>query len=160
MPGAGKSTVGVVLAKRTARNFVDTDLLIQTEEKRSLQNILDHDGYLALRGIEERVIVSLRVSGHVIATGGSAAYSEAAMRHLKQDGLIVFLHVEVPTLLSRIHDIETRGIARRADQSFADLFAERHALYSKYADIRIDGAMGNAEQVTAAIVDAMSGALP
>jgi shikimate kinase len=160
MPGAGKSTVGVVLAKLTARNFVDTDLLIQTEERRTLQDIVDHEGYLALRSIEERVILSLHASRHVIATGGSAAYSDAAMRHLQKDGVIVFLHVTIPILLKRIHDIETRGIARRADQSFEDLFEERFELYSKYADVRIDGALGTAEDVAGAIAEAVGKAIP
>jgi hypothetical protein len=83
MPGAGKSTVGVILAKQTARAFVDTDLLIQISQKKSLQNVLDERGYMALRRIEEQILLSLNLRNHVIATGGSAAYSSAAMGRLK-----------------------------------------------------------------------------
>ncbi|MEE9255278.1 MAG: shikimate kinase, partial [Pseudomonadales bacterium] len=102
MPGAGKSTVGVILAKRTARDFVDTDLLIQKTEKRSLQEILDADGYLGLRRIEERVLLSMELCGHVIATGGSAVYSDAAMDHLRRMGIVVFLDVDLDAIKSRV----------------------------------------------------------
>ena len=138
MPGAGKSTVGVILAKALSRGFVDTDVLIQTAESRTLQQIIDTDGYLALRKIEERILAGLAVGDHVIATGGSAVYSERAMMHLKSDGLVVFLDVDMATLASRVHDFDTRGLARHPDQTFSDLFAERHALYVRYADITID----------------------
>ncbi len=87
MPGAGKSTVGVLLAKQTARDFVDTDVLIQVDQDRSLQAIVDREGYLALRRIEERVLLSLDCRRHVVATGGSAVYSEKAMRHLGAGGV-------------------------------------------------------------------------
>ncbi len=137
MPGSGKSTIGVLLAKRSARNFVDTDVLIQAREGRPLQDIVDRDGYLALREVEEAVLLSLDLSHHVIATGGSAVYSEAGMEHLKRNARVVFLDLSLPALLQRVTDMETRGIAKRPDQSFADLFAERCALYRRYADITI-----------------------
>jgi shikimate kinase len=151
MPGAGKSTIGVILAKQTARDFLDTDVLIQFHEQRSLQDILDKEGYLALRRIEERILLTLDRSNHVIATGGSAAYSVPAMNHLKMNGIIVFLHVELDEIKRRVTDYETRGIARRPDQSFEDLYAERKVLYYKYADIIIDCAGMNHEQIVAAI---------
>lgn len=138
MPGSGKSTVGVILAKLTGRDFVDTDVLIQKEEGRSLQDIIDQDGYLALREIEEKTILKLECRRHVIATGGSAVYSRAAMTHLKTDGIAVFLNVDLQTLFTRVKDFETRGLAKRPDQGVADLFSERHALYRKYADMIID----------------------
>jgi shikimate kinase len=137
MPGAGKSTVGVILAKHTSRDFVDTDLLIQTSEQRSLQRILDENGHIALREIEERILLSLDLTHHVIATGGSAAYSEKAMMHLKKESIVVFLHVPFAVILERVRDFATRGIARAPDQSFADLFDERYALYKRYADLTI-----------------------
>lgn len=84
MPGAGKSTVGVILAKWSQRQFVDTDLLIQTDQQRSLQEIVDSDGHQELRAIEERVILEMDVHGSVVATGGSVVYSPAAMQHLKR----------------------------------------------------------------------------
>jgi shikimate kinase len=138
MPGSGKSTVGVILAKMTARDFVDTDVLIQKEQGRSLQDIVDRDGYLKLREIEERTILKLKCRNHVIATGGSAVYSQAAMIHLKTDGVAVFLNADLQTLLARVKDFETRGLAKRPDQGVSDLFSERHALYRKYADVIID----------------------
>jgi shikimate kinase len=135
MPGSGKSTVGVILAKMTSRDFLDTDVLIQIIEKRSLQDIVNTEGYMALRRIEEKALLGLNCHGHVIATGGSAVYSRVAIEHLKPSGIVVFLSVDLPTLESRIHNFDTRGLAKRADQSFADLFAERLPLYRKYADI-------------------------
>ncbi|MEE8042457.1 MAG: shikimate kinase [Pseudomonadales bacterium] len=156
MPGAGKSTVGVILAKRTARDFVDTDLLIQKTEKRSLQEILDADGYLGLRRIEERVLLSMELCGHVIATGGSAVYSDAAMDHLRRMGIVVFLDVDLDAIKSRVTDFDSRGIAKRADQSFEALFEERRVPYRKYADITIDGARLNQDQVCEGIRAALA----
>ncbi|HTR00114.1 MAG TPA: shikimate kinase [Candidatus Acidoferrum sp.] len=152
MPGSGKSTIGVILAKRTSHDFIDTDVVIQSVEHRSLQDILDNDGYLKLRETEARVLQGLNLKNHVISTGGSAVYSDAAMRHLKQDGICIYLDVSVDTLRSRITDYETRGIAKRPDQSFADLFAERTQLYRKYADITIPGDGLDQERVCAAIM--------
>jgi len=152
MPGAGKSTVGVILAKMTARNFMDTDVLIQLSEGRPLQNIVDQDGHMALRKIEETVLLGLRCDNHVIATGGSAVYSPAAMEHLQSLGVLVFLHVDLPTLESRIHNFSTRGLAKRSDQSLADLFHERSALYNEYANITIPCAGLSQEEVCERII--------
>lgn len=138
MPGSGKSTVGVILAKLTARDFVDTDVLIQTSMGQTLQDIVDTQGYMALREVEERILLKLNCLSHVIATGGSAVYSHAAMMHLKSIGIVVFLNVELPVLETRIHDYATRGLAKRPDQSFEELFQERCTLYTKYADVTIE----------------------
>ncbi len=138
MPGSGKSTIGIILAKLTSKSYIDTDVLIQAKEGRSLQDIVDRDGYLTLRAIEEKVILGLDCRNHVIATGGSAVYSEAAMTHLKKNGVVVFLDVCLDTIKTRVRDLGTRGLAKRADQSLDDLFAERYALYRKYADVTID----------------------
>ena len=152
MPGSGKSTVGVILARLTARDFIDTDVLIQISENRTLQDIVDTEGYMKLREIEEKEILALNCKNHVIATGGSAAYSHKAMTHLKSDGIIIFLKVDLPTLESRIHDFDTRGLAKRPDQSFADLFEERYVLYKKYADITIEFAALSQEEVCETII--------
>lgn len=152
MPGSGKSTIGVILAKRTSHDFIDTDLLIQSAEHRSLQDILDQDGYLRLREIEARVLQGLDLENHVISTGGSAVYSDEAMQHLRSIGVCVYLDVSVETLRKRITDYETRGIAKRPDQSFADLFDERTRLYRKYADITINGDNLTQDQVCEAII--------
>lgn len=152
MPGSGKSTIGVILAKRSSHDFLDTDVLIQSVEQRSLQDIMDKEGYLRLREIEARVLQSIDVQNHVISTGGSAVYSDAAMQHLKRNGTCIYLDVSVDTLRSRITDYETRGIAKRPDQSFADLFEERTQLYRKYADITIRGDGMNQDAVCDAIL--------
>lgn len=138
MPGAGKSTLGILLAKELAKDFVDTDVLIQLKEGKCLQTILDERDYLNLRDIEEQVLLNTHLTNHVIATGGSAVYSEAGMLHLKKYGPVIFLDVALDELKQRIHNYETRGIAMHPGQSFQDLFDERRTLYLKYADIVID----------------------
>lgn len=153
MPGSGKSTIGVILAKKTSRDFVDTDLLIQISEERSLQDIVDRDGYAALRKIEERVLLDLRVRNHVVATGGSAVYSDQAMAHLKSEGLVVFLDVDLATLESRIPDFSTRGLAKRPEQSLTELFDERFGLYTKHADLTIPCGGLTHEDVCAKIIE-------
>lgn len=160
MPGSGKSTVGVLLAKELAKGFLDTDLLIQQAEGCSLQEILDRQGYLALRRIEERVLLGLTCANHVIATGGSAAYSHTAMAHLKRSSTTVFLHATLETLRRRVHNFDTRGIARRPGQSFADLFAERYALYVRYADVIVDVNEGSAEDVVRKVTAALQASGP
>jgi len=152
MPGSGKSTVGVILAKLTRRNFVDTDVLIQTSQSRSLQDIVDRDGYLTLREIEERVILNHDCRNCVIATGGSAVHSQAAMEHVKKDGAVIFLKADLPTLEARVNDYSTRGLAKRPDQSLADLFAERSALYTRYADAIVECKGLTHEEVCARII--------
>ncbi|HEX7511146.1 MAG TPA: shikimate kinase [Chitinivibrionales bacterium] len=137
MPGAGKSTIGLLLAQRLAKKFIDTDMLIQNRAHRTLQEILDQQGYAALRTIEEIEILSLSAANAVIATGGSAAYSEKAMVHLKVNGIIFYLHATMATLLSRIDNMNSRGIAKAPNQSFEDLYMEREALYRTYADFEI-----------------------
>lgn len=156
MPGSGKSTVGVLLARATSREFLDTDVLIRMTEQRALQDIVDADGYLALRSIEERILLTLDCRGHVIATGGSAVYSQAAMTRLRSNGVIVFLDADLPTLESRIDDFATRGLARRPDQTFADLFRERFELYTRYADITVDCAARTPAEVCAGIIGGLA----
>jgi shikimate kinase len=109
MPGAGKSTIGVLLAKATARAFLDTDVHIQSREGRRLQEILDTEGRAAFCRIEERRILELHLTQHVIATGGSVVYSAAAMAHLKRNGLIVLLDLPFELLTRRLRDIAARG---------------------------------------------------
>ncbi len=138
MPGAGKSTVGIILAKIMSFGFIDTDVLIQINRQKSLQEIIDGSDYLNLRVIEEEEILKINISSHVIATGGSAVYSERAMSHLRSISNIVFLDVEFEEILRRIHNFETRGIAKAETQTFRDLFDERQALYKKYSDLAID----------------------
>jgi len=147
MPGSGKSTTGVILAKSLGKQFIDTDILIQNEQQRTLQEIIDNDGHMALREVEENVLLKINCKNHIIATGGSAAYSDPAMTHLKKEGLAVFLHADLKTLKLRIHNYETRGLAKRPDQSFKDLFNERSELYNKYADITVRSSSLTQDQV-------------
>lgn len=138
MPGAGKSTIGVLLAKALAKDFVDTDVLIQLQKNKTLQDIVDTEGYLKLRDIEEQVLLDTHYPNHVIATGGSAVYSEKAMHHLRHFGQTVFLDVPLQELTARIKDFDTRGLARKPDQNLTELYNERRSLYQKYANIVID----------------------
>lgn len=156
MPGSGKSTVGVLVAKRLGLGFVDTDLLIQQQTGHTLQEIVDRDGYRALRKIEEQVLLDLSVGNHVISTGGSAVYSEAAMRHLRANGTVVFLDIPLNVVIERIGDHSLRGISRRPDQSLAELFEERLALYSRYADVTVKGAGLTQGEVCEAVLVALS----
>ena len=138
MPGAGKSTIGILLAKTLGLDFLDTDISIQVKHNQTLQQIADQDGYLVLRDYEEQILLTEDIESKVVSTGGSAVYSELGMRRLKTNAVVVFLDVSLEQLAMRVTDFASRGIARRPDQSFADLFVERHALYQQYADISID----------------------
>ena len=152
MPGAGKSTIGVILAKQTALDFIDTDVLIQVKHKRPLQEIIRDDGLQVFRKIEEDVLSHLDCENYVIATGGSAVYSDAAMRNLKKKGVVIFLEVSVEELEKRISNFDTRGIAISKEQTFKDLYNERMPLYQKYADITIDCTGKNQLQIVEEIV--------
>ena len=152
MPGAGKSTIGVLLAKETARDFVDTDVLIQLREEKTLQDILDESDYLNLRHIEEQVLLTVDLDHHVIATGGSAVYSDQGMKKLKTLGPVVYLQSDLDELRRRIDNFDTRGIASLPGQSLADVFAERELLYNRYADLVIDCNNKNQEQVLSELV--------
>lgn len=157
MPGSGKSTVGIILAKQMARDFVDTDVLIQLDEQRTLQEIIDQEGHMTLREIEERIVCSVDKKNHIIATGGSVPYSHKAMMHLRQDGYFVFLDADLNCLRSRIENYETRGLAKRPEQTFSELFDERYALYTQYADVTVNCSALSQEQVCAEIVEKLKG---
>ncbi len=152
MPGAGKSTVGVVLAKKLSFAFVDTDILIQARQGQSLQQILDTEGYKVLRHLEEEEILQLQGVNSVIATGGSAVYSQKAMEHLQQISTIVFLDLPYAEICRRIHDFETRGIACAPQQSFAELYAERLLLYRQYADLTLKNPTATQDEVADSII--------
>lgn len=152
MPGVGKSTVGVVLAKKLSLAFVDTDILIQARQGRALQQILDSDGYKRLRHFEEQEILRLQAENSVIATGGSAVYSPRAMQHLQSISTIVFLDLPYAEICRRIRDFDTRGIACAPEQSFEELFEERLQLYRKYADLTIDSPGATQDEVADSIV--------
>lgn len=137
MPGVGKSTVGVLLAKELALEFVDTDILIQQRSGKRLQDVLDELGYLRLRELEQQAILEHDLSGAVVATGGSAVYGAQSMQKLGQLGQVVYLSASIESLLQRIESLDERGIAAPPHQSFAEIAQEREPLYSKYAHIEI-----------------------
>lgn len=138
MPGAGKSSVGVLLAKVLGKSFVDTDLLIQEKTGLLLQEIIDQQGVGHFLEIEEAVLFQLEQENCVIATGGSAVYSEAAMNHLKKNGRLIYLKLRYEEIAQRIKNMSSRGIAMGKGQTLFDLYQERVVLYEKYADIIID----------------------
>ena len=138
MPGAGKSTVGVVLAKRIGYTFLDSDLLIQEHEKKLLHEIITQKGLDRFGQIENKINASIQTDHTVIATGGSVVYSIEAMMHLKSIGSVIYLKLDYEELEKRLGDLTERGVAIRPEQTLADLYEERTPLYKKYADITID----------------------
>lgn len=138
MPGAGKSTVGVLLAKSMLMNFCDTDLLIQNETGESLCDTIKKQGIDAFVKLEDEIIYKNDFNNSVIATGGSAVYGERAMSKLKGNGKIVYLKVTPEELNKRVNNIHTRGIAMKEGTTLAQLYEERAPLYEKYADITIE----------------------
>ncbi|RJX26529.1 MAG: shikimate kinase [Desulfurivibrio sp.] len=153
MPGSGKSSVGRLLARDASLSFIDTDDLISAAARgRSLQDIVDRDGYLALRRLEEQVLLELHCAKHVIATGGSAVYSPAAMDHLRRHGVLVLLEVDLASLRARVADFDTRGLVKRPEQTLEELFAERAELYLKYAELRIDCRQRSPQEVCSAVL--------
>ena len=139
MPGAGKSTIGVLLAKELGMSFVDTDLIIQVRHDTSLQDLLDRHGHLQLRQHEEQVLLDIPLAHTLIATGGSAVYSDASMQRLRAAGPIIFVDVPLPILLERVDNEDARGIASAPGQDFASIFQERIPLYQRHADITVAG---------------------
>ena len=138
MPGCGKSTVGVILAKTIGVNFVDTDILIQQREGRLLQNIIDTDGIQKFLDREAEAIIELECDNSVIATGGSVVFRKETIEHLKKNGKIFYLNVKLDEIKNRLNNISTRGIAAEKGKSIDEIFTEREALYLKYADFVLD----------------------
>lgn len=137
MPGSGKSTIGVLLAKIMGYEFIDSDLLIQKRAGKRLFEIIDEYGIEYFLNLESDVNCSIDTERTVIATGGSAIYSDEAMNHLKKIGKIVYIDVPLDEIKKRIGDFSTRGIIMKNGNSLNELYAERSVLYKKYADITI-----------------------
>lgn len=137
MPGAGKSTIGVILAKSLLFDFCDTDLSIQKETGESLCDTIAKIGIEEFILLEEDVICKQEFLNSVVATGGSAVYGEMAMEKLKENGIIVYLKVSPEELQSRIKNIHTRGIAMKEGTTIKELYEERAPLYEKYADVTV-----------------------
>ena len=155
MPGAGKSTVGVILAKVLGYEFLDSDLVIQREEGKRLFEIIDAvgtDGFLA---VENRVNAGLDVSRTIIATGGSAVFGAEAMEHLKQDSVVVYLELPFSVIEERVSNAHNRGVAMQEGQTLRDVFDIRRPLYEKYADVTVNADLGSPERVMTAICEAL-----
>lgn len=152
MPGAGKSTIGVLLAKSTLMDFTDTDLLIQKKYSSALCDIINEKGIEEFLKIENDVICEAEFHNCVVATGGSAVYGEKAMEKLKNSGTVVYLKVDAAELKKRINNIHTRGIAMKEGTTIDELYSERAPLYEKYADITVDCASLTPEQCVDEII--------
>lgn len=137
MPGVGKSTLGVLVAKQLAAPFVDTDLLIQAAHGKRLQEIILEKGLSGFRAIEQATVCSLGVTGTVIATGGSVVYSSEAMEHLKAHGFILWLDLSLPFLEQRLGDLDARGVLRAPGQTLEALYQERKPLYAHHAQAHL-----------------------
>lgn len=138
MPGAGKSTVGVLLAKETGRYFLDTDVYMQARDGRPLQAIIDQEGLAGFCRLEEQYVQTLDVQRHVIATGGSVVYSAAAMAKLSACGVIVYLRMSVEGLRGRLANLATRGVVMAPGERIEDIYRERRELYERWAEMTVD----------------------
>lgn len=149
MPGAGKSTVGKLLAKEMNWAFLDTDRLIEKSEGSSLQKLVDAHGYTYLRNIEQHILSTLGGQQQIIATGGSAVYSQQGMQHLHTMGPVIYLEISEATMLKRLqgHAEQNRGLAKPLDQSLHELYAERQALYRYAAQKTVNCNNKDASQV-------------
>ena len=156
MPGCGKSTLGVLLAKVLMMDFVDTDLLLQKKSGKPLQQMVDELGSEGFSEVEESFVSQLRLSRTVIATGGSVALEDRAMETLKENGVIVFIRLSYETIEKRLRNISTRGIAMKKGQTLQSLYAQRQPAYHRWADVVIDADGQDIEQTVAELVRALN----
>ncbi len=152
MPGCGKSTVGVILAKTLLCDFIDTDLLIQNKYKKSLSQIISEEGLESFKNKENSVLRELKAENSVIATGGSAVYCKEGMENLKKNGKIIYLKLSPEIIEKRINNITTRGIAMEEGTTISQLYREREELYNMYADIIIESEGLTVEELVQVIV--------
>ena len=157
MPGVGKSTIGVILAKQLGYEFVDSDLIIQRKENRLLHEIIEQEGVDGFIEVENSVNASLCVEKSVIATGGSAVYGREAMEHLKNIGRIVYLQLSYEALEKRLGNLKGRGVVLRDGQTLKDIYEERSMLYKKYADIIVNEEDLDIEKTLQKIIDGKDG---
>jgi shikimate kinase len=153
MPSAGKSTVGVILAKTLGMNFTDTDIVIQENTGRLLQEIINTDGIDAFLKIEESTILSLNCNNSIVATGGSVVFSHRSMDYLKKDSLVIYLNLVFEEMVQRLNNITTRGIVLAEGQSLLDMYNQRISLYEKYADITIDCSKEDVEDIIEKVIN-------
>jgi shikimate kinase len=155
MPGVGKSTIGVLLAKALGYHFLDTDVFMQAMQGHSLQEMIDRDGLAAFCEAEEDYILYLDATNTVIATGGSVVYSEHAMQHLAEHGVVIHLDLPVERIEQRLCNLLTRGVVMEQGQTIRSLYAEREPLYRKHAQITIDCTDKNHDQIVTEILETL-----
>ncbi len=153
MPACGKSTIGVVLAKTMNKGFVDTDILIQQAESRTLQEIIDQEGNDYFHHVEEQVLLDFDGEDYVVATGGSAIYFDRAMDKFKEKGVVVYIKVTLDTILERLNNIKSRGVTLEKGQTIADLYEQRIPLYEKHAGATIEADGLSVEEVVEKIIE-------
>ena len=156
MPGVGKSTVGVILAKVIGYQFLDADLVIQEKEGKLLRDIIAKVGPEGFIEVENRINASIEANHTIIATGGSVVYGKEAMEHLSSIGYVVYLKVPYETLEKRLEDIKGRGVVLKDGQNLHDLFMERTPLFEKYADITVSEDGLSIEETVDALIEALS----
>ena len=156
MPGVGKSTVGVLLAKALGRGFLDVDVFIQAAEGRSLQQTIDRDGLAEFCKIEEQYTLCIDLTNAVIATGGSVVYSATAMRHLAAHGVIIHLDLPVDRIEQRLANLHTRGVVMEKGQTIRSLYDQRQPLYRQYAQLTIDCTDKTHEQIVIEVCQGLS----
>ncbi len=156
MPGVGKSTIGVILAKQLGYDFIDADLVIQKREKRLLSRILEEEGTEGFLKVEAEVCASLAgVTDTVVATGGSACYAGEAMEAFGKNGTVLYLEVSLETLKKRLRDLKGRGVVLREGQTLEDIWKERIPLYEKYADVKVCEDGLSLEETLSAVLTAL-----
>lgn len=155
MCGVGKSTIGVLLAKALSRDFLDTDVYIQSQQSRGLQQIIDDIGQDAFCRLEEKYILGINIKNAVIATGGSVVYSQNAMKHLVFNGVIVHLDLDYDAIEKRVTNLYTRGVVMAKDQTLESLFEQRQPLYKKFAQLTINCSGKSHEQIVSEIAEAL-----
>lgn len=157
MPGAGKSTIGVLLAKAVNYEFLDTDITIQKETGKKLYEIIAENGLAAFLQIENDVLKKVEADRTVIATGGSAVFGREAMEHLKEIGTVVYIRLSCEEIIRRVNNIKTRGIAMQKGDSMEDVYRQRTPLYEKYADIIVDVEHTTIEEAVERIMEHVAG---
>ncbi|SHO53020.1 shikimate kinase [Anaerocolumna xylanovorans DSM 12503] len=153
MPSAGKSTIGIILAKVLGYQFLDSDLLIQEQEKELLKDIIDKRGIDGFLAIENQINSEIDAVNTVIATGGSVIYGKEAMEHLRENGIIVYIKLSLQTITERLGNMKQRGVVLRTGQDLKMLYDERCPLYEKYAHITVSGEQLNTEELMEKIIE-------
>lgn len=153
MPGVGKSTIGVVLAKHLGYGFLDSDLVIQEKEGMLLHKIMELRGIEGFLRLEDEINASIEAEGLVIATGGSAVYGKRAMEHFSSIGIVIYLYLPYEELKERLGDLNKRGVVLREGQTLKELMEERKVLYEKYGEVTIDCSGKQIREIVAEIAE-------